>query len=118
MFYRMFCIIMLYSLCRYFLSIFRVLPDAPRLSTSELALISQPKVVNVDFIDEVLGKRKKWKQKYDYNSFKINLTAQKRKLQSSVSWANNAAANNDSDESDEPKTKSLKKEEREESSDH
>lgn len=98
---------------------FRVLPDAPRLSTAELALISQPKIVNsqLDFIDEVLDKKKKWKQNYDYNSFKISFTAQKRKLQSSVSWASNAAAKNESEESEEPKTKSLKKEEKNETSD-
>ncbi|XP_054713205.1 RNA demethylase ALKBH5-like [Uloborus diversus] len=91
----------------------RVFPDAPRLSKAELALISQPKVVNVgsqfDFIDEMFDRRKKWRNSFDYGSLKSNFSAQKRKLQSSVSWANTSLKDNQDDDI-EPRNKSLKKE--------
>ncbi|KFM68135.1 putative alpha-ketoglutarate-dependent dioxygenase ABH5, partial [Stegodyphus mimosarum] len=94
----------------------RVLPDAPRLSTAELSLISQPKVINVpspyDFIDEVFDRKKKWKHNFDYNPLRSTINAQKRKLQSSVSWASNTLKNGH-EEVEEPRKKSLRKDEEE-----
>ncbi|GFS77789.1 RNA demethylase ALKBH5 [Nephila pilipes] len=91
----------------------RVLPDAPRLSTAELAIISQPKVVNIgaDLFEDMFDRKRRRKSNYDYNQFKGNFSAQKRKLQSSVSWANNSVRGQD--EEDEPKNKSLRKDDKE-----
>ncbi|KAG8194812.1 hypothetical protein JTE90_017253 [Oedothorax gibbosus] len=99
----------------------RVLPDAPRLSTAELALISQPKVVNVgaDFFNDVFERKKRRKGGFEFSQLQGPTTRQnpqKRKLQSSVSWANNPAANapvkrnRSLEEEEEPKNKSLRKE--------
>ncbi|GFY64306.1 RNA demethylase ALKBH5 [Trichonephila inaurata madagascariensis] len=90
----------------------RVLDDAPRLSTAELAIISQPKVVNLgaDFFEDMFDGKRRRKNNYDYNQLRGNFSAQKRKLQSSVSWANNSVRNQD--EVDEPRNKSLRKDEK------
>ncbi|GBO22624.1 hypothetical protein AVEN_11657-1 [Araneus ventricosus] len=95
-----------------------VLPDAPRLSTAELTLISQPKVVNIssDIFEDMFDRKKRRKSNFDYNQFRGNFGAQKRKLQSSVSWASNSVRNQD--EEDEPRNKSLRKEEKRASSGH
>ncbi|KAF8767081.1 RNA demethylase ALKBH5-like [Argiope bruennichi] len=94
----------------------RVLPDAPRLSTAELALISQPKVmsINSDIFEDMFERKRRRKSNIDYNQFRSNFGAQKRKLQSSVSWANNSVRNQE--EEDEPRNKSLRKEEKHASS--